>query len=234
VEAYDMNETAFDFLNLPYCRLKEVVGCIDGCHIRCTPPEKTQDMYYNRKCFHSVLLQACCDSRLLFTDFVAGLPGRASDSRLLKISTLYQDSGNLFSVQKRTKKYYILGDGGYPLLPWLMVPFENHGALTQEQEDFNKSLSSVRQHIERAFGLLKSRFRILKNLNVGEEWFADVIIVCCMLHNICILCDDGWNGLDDDHPEEEGLDPDRANDFVTSNIASIRRTEIMNNLVYEF
>lgn len=79
-----MNETAFDFLNLPYCRLKEVVGCIDGCHIRCTPPEKTQDMYYNRKCFHSVLLQACCDSRLLFTDFVAGLPGRASDSRLLR------------------------------------------------------------------------------------------------------------------------------------------------------
>lgn len=49
--------------------------------------------------------------------------------------------------------------------------------------------------IERAFGLLKIRFRILSDclplLNI--KYIPRFIIACCVLHNICILKNDMMN-----------------------------------------
>ncbi|CAN7945081.1 unnamed protein product, partial [Ixodes hexagonus] len=56
-----------------------VVGAVDGCHIAIKAPEEEQDAYYNRKEFHSIILQGCCDSRMMFTHVHAGSPGRMHD-----------------------------------------------------------------------------------------------------------------------------------------------------------
>lgn len=50
----------------------------------------------------------------------------------------------------------------------------------------------MRQVIERAFALLKGRFRRLKYLDMSLiDLIPDVILVCCVLHNVCLEgCDE--------------------------------------------
>lgn len=54
----------------------------------------------------------------------------------------------------------------------------------------------MRQVIERAFALLKGRFRRLKYLDMSlVELIPDVILACCVLHNVCLQgCDE--NNID--------------------------------------
>ena len=50
----------------------------------------------------------------------------------------------------------LLGDGGYPCLPYLLTPYSEPG--TEAEEAFNGALNSTRARIEMVFGQLKSRF----------------------------------------------------------------------------
>lgn len=64
------------------------------------------------------------------------------------------------------------------------------------QKKFNECLSKGRICVEHSFGQLKSRFRcLLKRLDVTVEKANNVVIACCILHNMCKL-----NG--DEHLEE--------------------------------
>jgi hypothetical protein len=57
---------------------------------------------------------------------------------------------------------HLIGDLAYKLSSTLMVGFKNHGNLTLRQKNFNVILSKSRVTIERAYALLKGRFRRLK------------------------------------------------------------------------
>lgn len=48
---------------------------------------------------------------------------------------------------------YLLGDSGYPLQPWLMVPVAN--ANTPEELHYNRMHSKTRNKVERCIGVLK-------------------------------------------------------------------------------
>ena len=90
----------------------------------------------------------------------------------------------------------LLGDGAYPLFPWLMKPYPNGAILNRSQRLFNKTLSSTRATVERAFGILKARWRILlKRLDNRFENISEVILSCCVLHN---YCQDSGEEFDDD------------------------------------
>ncbi|KAE8967960.1 hypothetical protein PF011_g27370, partial [Phytophthora fragariae] len=54
-------------------------GCIDGSHIPISNPSKNGEMYYNRKCWYSVVLQAVVDWRGRFCDLDCKWPGRVGD-----------------------------------------------------------------------------------------------------------------------------------------------------------
>ena len=66
-------------------------------------------------------------------------------------------------------------------------------SLSQEQKKFNRFLSSARVVVERAFGILKARWRYLLNcIDHNIEDLSDVIKSCCVLHNICQMIGDSY------------------------------------------
>ena len=53
-------------------RFPNIIGAIDGCHIRISPRKSECNAYYNFKRFHSIHLQAVCTADRKFTDIFVG------------------------------------------------------------------------------------------------------------------------------------------------------------------
>ena len=92
-----------------------------------------------------------------------------------------------------------------------MKPFPETG--DRDQHRFNFLLSSTRMAVERAFGLLKGRFRIIhKQQDTRLENICNVVAACCILHNFCILSgdnpDDDWMTLEGDDGDGDGDNDD--------------------------
>ena len=69
----------------------------------------------------------------------------------------------------------------------MIIPYRDDGILSNQHVRYNTALSKTRCVIERAFALLKGRFRRLRFLNlIRLDLFPTFIIACCVLHKICI------------------------------------------------
>lgn len=163
-----------------------VIGAIDGSHIRIRAPKTDSVSYINRKGDYSIILQAVCDFNCMFTHCYAGHVGSVHDARIFRnspISNFIEMPNEYFPNDS-----HIIGDAAYPIHRHVMVPFRDNGFLTVLEKNYNYCLSSTRMVIERAFGLLKMRFRILLNcLPLLEiKYIPQFIIACCVLHNICV------------------------------------------------
>ncbi|KAL3060951.1 hypothetical protein OYC64_009209 [Pagothenia borchgrevinki] len=165
------------------------VGAIDGCHIRIKAPNSphAQD-YLNRKLFLSVQLQGICDSYGKFLDIFVGYPGSVHDTRVLRNSPVfvrgcYPPAG-----------HYIVGDGGYPCLrePLNLITPYREPLRGRVEARFNRHHARARSVVERAFGMMKARWRgiFFKALEVDHSFSPKVIAVCAMLHNICLTAGD--------------------------------------------
>lgn len=127
-----------------------------------------------------------CDHQGVFIDCFIGMPGRMHDSRVFRNSPLFMNIRNGLISDNN----HIIGDSAYPLLRNLMTPFRDNGHLTQSQLVYNRKLCSIRSIIERAFGLLKCKFRRLKYLDVSNLDLANnMIAAVCVLHNFIITKD---------------------------------------------
>ena len=183
-------------LGFPQC-----VGAVDGCRVPIISPQMFPADYYNRKGWHSMLLQGTVDFKGRFIDLYIGWPGRVHDARVFSNSSLY-DRGQRkallpnkpVSLSGTDVPLVILGDPAYPLLPWLMKAFVNNGRLTSEQNTFNYRLSKARVVVEHAYGRLKGRWRcLLKRLDIDVDDVSEVVAACCVLHNICeVKGDEDW------------------------------------------
>jgi len=167
-----------------------VIGATDGCHIAVACPNENACDYVNRKGYHSVVLQAACDCDMYFTDLCVGWPGSVHDAQVFRNSPLCD------SLEKDPERLcpnglFLLGDAAYPLTydaTYLMTPVKDTGSLTSTEMNYNFCHSSTGMAIERAFGLLKGRFRRLKYINiVNAEKRARVVAIACMLHSVCLL-----------------------------------------------
>lgn len=116
------------------------------------------------------------------------LTGSVGDKKVLVSSALYANSDDLFTDQQQ----YVLADGGYYTLPWMVIPFQEPrfpAVMSVQHRYFNMMLSKVRVIIECAFGRLKNRFiALLESVpHHSIPMMIKCIITCMVLHNICII-----------------------------------------------
>ncbi|XP_071477601.1 putative nuclease HARBI1 [Diadema antillarum] len=159
------------------------VGCIDCTHIYLRAPNNNAQVYINRKGRASINPQAIVDADLRFVNVVARWPGSTHDAFIWENSHVCQDFRN-----GRFPSGWLLGDSGYGLQPWLLTPILRPQSAAEER--YNNSLTSTRTCVERAFGLLKARFRCLDRsggvLCYSPERVCKIILSCCVLHNMCV------------------------------------------------
>ena len=182
------------------------IGAIDGSHIYIASPSNTivEADHRNRNKSFSILLQAVVDSKCYFTSINTGPPGSLHDSAHFKSSSLYRkvEDGVMGGFHDDPMSWpsslpfppYILADRGYPLLSWCITPFKMGPMgvpLSKEELWFNKKHSSTRMSVERAFGILKARFKeIGTKSSLKLEFLPTVVHSCCILHNILLASKD--------------------------------------------
>ena len=173
-----------DIHGIPY-----VVGAVDGSHIPIVAPHLHAADYYNRKGFHSVLLQGVVSSKCLFWDFDIGWAVSMHDANIWARTKIGK-----FCEVGRLSPYALVGDAAYPCRPWMLAPFKGHrDGLTREEYNWNYVQSSTRMCVERTFGMLKGRWRILlKRIDVHLKNVPDLVSTCLVLHNICIILGDSF------------------------------------------
>lgn len=82
---------------------------------------------------------------------------------------------------------YLIGNLGYPLLPWLMVPHHAGKNLSVSKLLFNRKLRYGRCVVENAFGILKQCFcELLNKSNLHLAFLPDDILYCAILHNMLL------------------------------------------------
>ncbi|CAI6369630.1 unnamed protein product [Macrosiphum euphorbiae] len=167
------------------------VGCIDCTHVAIVPPIKDpfnanpEYIYINRKGYHSINVQLICDAKLRILNVNALFPGSTNDSFIWNSCDVLPVVEQLYTNGQQG--FFLLGDSGYALRPWLLTPFNN--PVTDVEQYYNKMQMSTRSIIERCNGVLKMRFRCLlkhRFLHYHPEKCTKIINACTVLHNICI------------------------------------------------
>jgi hypothetical protein len=111
--------------------------------------------------------------------------GSTHDSRMLCRSLLYQlaESVRLFPEGINVEGFlpYLLGDAGYPLKQWLMIPYcdalGRGGQRYVIKRLFNQRLSRGRSVIENEFGILKQYFReLLYATDLHVAFVPDIVV----------------------------------------------------------
>ncbi len=93
----------------------------------------------------------------------------------------------------------------------------------------------MRVVVERAFGKLKARWRILGEGGIFShnlDYMIQIIYVCCLLHNICIEYLDFWE-LDDDEVDENNINDDFEYSEI-ENEGNSRRLELVQELFTDY
>ncbi|WVZ69578.1 hypothetical protein U9M48_018346 [Paspalum notatum var. saurae] len=146
------------------------IGAIDGTHVQVIVSSAKMLQYVDRHGYASQNVMAVCDFDMRFTFAVAGWPGSVHDMRVFNDAlTKY---GDKFSHPPKGKFYLV--DSGYPNRPGYLAPykgtkyhlpeFRQGPGPSGKKEVFNYVHSSLRNVIERSFGVLKMKWRILKKL----------------------------------------------------------------------
>ncbi|CAK1578735.1 unnamed protein product [Parnassius mnemosyne] len=138
-------------------------------------------------------MQAVADATRKFVTIEVGGRGKQSDGGTFIASTLYKlIEKNKYEIlmPKRlpnsdvSAPYVLVGDEAYPLMHYLMRPYPER-VLNNERKCFNIRLSTARQTIECAFGILTSKWRILlKPIETDRKNALSIIKAACILHNV--------------------------------------------------
>ncbi|KAJ1184567.1 hypothetical protein NDU88_001371 [Pleurodeles waltl] len=164
--------------------IPNIIGAIEGTHVTLVPPpRRSEQVYRNRNCYHSMNVQMVCLADQYISHVNAKFPGSVHDAYILRNSSIPYVMGQL-----QRHRVWLIGDSGYPNLSWLQTPVRN--PRTWAEERYNEAHGRTRRVIERLFGLLKARFWCLHmtggSLYYSPKKLCQIIVACCMLHNLAL------------------------------------------------
>ena len=200
------------------------IGAIDGSFCRILRPGAYSldgGIEHNSyKKYYAIQILVVCLPNLMFTYAHVGTPGSRADTTMLKNCDLYLRINDYIPPGSGA---FLLGDGGFSLLLWLLTPFENsaYRALNFFRRlivtVYDAAQKSARVTIEQSLGVLKGRWRILHlGIHLHLPLAPYTVDACIVLHNVCIARGDIWtpsvNG------ESDFTDPDRG--FTLPDVAT--------------
>ncbi|OEL31049.1 hypothetical protein BAE44_0007930 [Dichanthelium oligosanthes] len=192
----DLTTKTYGFRNFRYGdkTILDVEDQVAVALMRLTTAQPNSKVWLDNENKNSMVLQAVVDTNMKFRDIVSGWPGSMDDSCILRTSGLYRLcekgvrlDGQLELPGGSAIREYIVGDSSYPLLPWLMTPYQGQG-LPAAKAEFNKRHTAATTVVQTALATLKGRWRVIQ----GELWRPDkhrlprIIFVCCLITNIII------------------------------------------------
>ncbi|XP_062104144.1 protein ALP1-like [Humulus lupulus] len=174
--SFDVTPPQIRFDPRYYPFFKNCVGAIDGTHISAHVPIDEQIPYRSRKVDTTQNVMCGCSFDMKFTYVVPGWEGSANDAQ----------------CRPKVRKYYLV-DSGYTNMLGFLSPYQGEryhlGLYTDlnpigKKELFNYRHSSLRNVIERCFGVLKARFPIQKQMPSYDLRIQKyIVITCCGIHN---------------------------------------------------
>ena len=183
----------------------------------------------------SIALEAICDYNLWFWHASCGYAGTLNDLNILSLSPLLKalSDGSFAELEKKANtvphtmsseefdKLFILVDGIYPPHCRFVKGFPE--PLSEMEKAFTKWQESARKDIERAFGVLQSKFKFMCN-PINLHQLADIskrVTTCLILHNMSVAerimgdCTTRYN------PMQEQLGNDDANNPLPRKLQKI-------------
>ncbi|KAK2642954.1 hypothetical protein Ddye_024717 [Dipteronia dyeriana] len=164
---------------------KDYIGAIDSTHIPTTVMRHDNSSFRDRHGNISQNILATCNFDLEFMYVLAGWEVSSYDSKLLN------DALSRRNGPKPMFYYVVLLDCGFANRRQFLAPYRGNGNDPEnEKELFNICHASLRNVIERIFGIFKSRFTIFKSTPpFSFKTQVEIVLACVALHNfLCKEC----------------------------------------------
>ncbi|XP_024179183.1 putative nuclease HARBI1 [Rosa chinensis] len=195
-----------------------MIGSIDCMHWQWKNcPTGWAGEYSGRKHVPTIILEAVASYDTWIWHAFFGMPGSCNDLNVLAKSPLFDDvtTGRAPRVQfqannRNHKLGYYLADGIYP--QWATFIKSIPRPTRPKDLKFSQAQEGYRKDVERCFGILQSRFSIIRGAARG--WERDdlhfIMLTCIILHNMIIedeRPDDSDEDLESDEEEDNNMKP---------------------------
>nr|XP_043638401.1 protein ALP1-like [Erigeron canadensis] len=162
----------------------------------------------------SLMLQTVASTDLWIWNAYFGQQGSNNDINVFEASPVLEEiifglapTAGFYANNNYYKAGYYLTDGIYPEYSTFVKTFTD--PIDEKRKYFKKKQESTRKDIERAFGVLKKRWKVVSfpSRFWDKQRMHDVIYACITLHNM-ILEDEDKAFCQDFNDEDPTLDPD--------------------------
>jgi hypothetical protein len=211
-----------------------MLGSLDCMHTywkNC--PVAWQQSFKGKQSGPTIVLEAVADYHLWFWHASYGYAGAMNDLNILNMSPLLDrlTNGSFKAVEAESGvvpfhigdsstspafgRMYLLVDGIYPKYSRFVRGFK--APITDEEVRFTAWQESARKDIERAFGVLQSKFKVLSFPihAIDRKSISNMVATCIILHNMCVS-DRVMGSAENDYVPSTVADRESAVDVVDS------------------
>ena len=237
-EEVEVIQNIYHLLGFPGC-----VGSMDGVHVAwdCCPQQQIF-LYKGKEGYPTLAWNVHCDHLGRIMHINGPHPGGRNDKNMAQLDDMIKAvredtlfTGSTFNMRSATGELvehvgaWLLCDGGYH--QWLCTICGFKHTSIRERFLWSKRMESVRKDIENTFGILKTRFRVLRLpfMLPNEEDIDNTFRVCCMLHN-WLLDHNGYTSigqaaLDWKTPQGDAILDDRFQAILATSRVCARVTD---------